>query len=130
MSCIYGPRRFGNVDQGWVAHFIKTVLAGEPLVIYGAGYQVRDLLYVDDLLDAMQLAQRHIHNLAGQAYNIGGGPSKERSLLEVIHQIDGLQGKPVEIQFEDRRTADQRYYVSETARFSQATGWRARGAVQ
>lgn len=130
MSCIYGPRQFGNEDQGWVAHFIKTVLAGEPLVIYGDGYQVRDLLYVDDLIDAMQLAQRHIHNLAGQAYNIGGGPSNARSLLEVIHQIEGLQGKPVEIQFEDWRTADQRYYVSDTARYTQATGWRARVAVQ
>src|SRR3569623_690226 len=130
MSCIYGPRQFGNEDQGWVAHFIKTVLAGEPLVIYGDGYQVRDRLYVDDLIDAMQLAQRHIHNLAGQAYNIGGGPSNARSLLEVIHQIEGLQGKPVEIHFEVWRTADQRYYVSYTARYAQATGWRARVAVQ
>lgn len=130
MSCIYGPRQFGNEDQGWVAHFIKTVLAGEPLVIYGDGHQVRDLLYIDDLLDAMLLAQRHLRQLAGRAYNIGGGPSNARSLLEVIHQIEGLQGKSIQIRFEDWRTADQRYYVSDTARFTQVTGWRARVPVQ
>ena len=130
MSCIYGPRQFGNEDQGWVAHFIKTALADEPLVIYGDGHQVRDLLYVDDLMDAMQLAQRNIHRLAGHAYNIGGGASNARSLIEVIDQIEGLQGKSIRIHFQDWRTADQRYYVSDTARFTQATEWRTRVAVQ
>lgn len=130
MSCIYGPRQFGNEDQGWVAHFIKAALAGQPLVIYGDGRQVRDLLYIDDLVDAMQLAQRNMGALSGQACNIGGGPRNTRSLLEVIQQLETLQGKPIEVSFEDWRPADQRYYVSDTARFMQATGWRARVPVQ
>lgn len=129
MSCIYGPRQFGNEDQGWVAHFVRHALAGRPLTIYGDGRQVRDLLYIDDLLDALQLAQRHIAGLAGQAYNIGGGPGNARSLLEIVEHIEALQREPVMLSFEDWRAADQRYYVSDTARYTQATGWRARVAV-
>src|SRR5207237_930761 len=74
MSCIYGPHQFGNEDQGWVAHFLIRIILGQPITLYGDGLQVRDILYVDDLVDAMQLAQRNIGDVAGQAFNIGGGP--------------------------------------------------------
>jgi len=130
MSCIYGPRQFGNEDQGWVAHFIKTLLAGEPLVIFGDGRQVRDLLYVEDLMEAMLLAQNYIGSLSGRAYNIGGGPGNARSLLEVIRQVEQLLGRRAELSFKDWRPADQRYYVSDTTRYAHATGWRPRVAAR
>src|SRR5207253_7529529 len=74
MSCIYGPHQCGNEDQGWVAHFLMQALDGAPITIYGDGRQVRDILYVDDLLNAMQTAMDEVDALAGQAFNMGGGP--------------------------------------------------------
>jgi hypothetical protein len=75
MSCIYGPHQCGTEDQGWVAHFLIKALKGEPITIYGDGEQVRDILYVDDLVDAFLLAQAHLPEISGQAFNIGGGPA-------------------------------------------------------
>ena len=81
MSCIYGPRQFGNEDQGWVAHFALTGLSGGKLTIYGDGKQVRDLLYVDDLVDLMMLgAISRIDRTAGEIYNVGGGPANTISV--------------------------------------------------
>ncbi|MBV8664230.1 MAG: NAD-dependent epimerase/dehydratase family protein, partial [Hyphomicrobiales bacterium] len=57
MSCIYGPHQCGNEDQGWVAHFLLQALAGAPITLYGDGRQVRDVLFVDDLVDAFLLAE-------------------------------------------------------------------------
>src|SRR5216683_121933 len=75
MSCIYGPRQFGTEDQGWVAHFIISALTGRPITIYGDGKQVRDVLYVSDLVRAFRLAVSRIDRTAGQVFNIGGGPA-------------------------------------------------------
>jgi CDP-paratose 2-epimerase len=113
MSCIYGPRQFGNEDQGWLAHFIIQTLARRPITIYGDGLQVRDVLFVEDLVDALLLAQEHMSRIAGEAFNIGGGPQNTVSLL----------GGECTIRFEPWRAADQRYYVSNTSKFRAATGW-------
>jgi CDP-paratose 2-epimerase len=123
MSCIYGPHQFGTEDQGWVAHFMVRALAGEPITLYGDGMQVRDILFVDDLLDAFTLAAHHIRDIAGCAFNIGGGPRNAASLLHVLDRIDQLHGDRPEVTFERWRTGDQRYYVSDTTRFEKATGW-------
>jgi CDP-paratose 2-epimerase len=123
MSCIYGPHQFGNEDQGWVAHFLIRALAGEPIAIYGDGLQVRDILYVDDLVDAMLTAQASMPLVAGEAFNIGGGPERTTSLVELLETIAALQGSPVAVEFNEWREADQRYYVSDTRKFCEATGW-------
>ena len=65
MSCIYGPHQYGNEDQGWVAHFVIRSISGKPITIYGDGMQVRDILFVDDLVEAFLLAQQHMKKLAG-----------------------------------------------------------------
>jgi CDP-paratose 2-epimerase len=130
MSCIYGPRQFGTEDQGWVAHFLIRALQGQPITIYGDGKQVRDILFVEDLLNAMQLAHAQIDRLAGQAFNIGGGPENTVSLRELLGLIEQLHGRPVSYGFDEWRRGDQRYYVSDTQRFAQATGWRAQVGVQ
>jgi CDP-paratose 2-epimerase len=129
MSCIYGPHQHGNEDQGWVAHLIRSVMARAPVTIYGDGKQVRDVLFVDDLIDAFGLAQRHIDELAGQAFNIGGGANNTLSLLELLHRLDEFLGQHGVTKFEQWRVGDQRYYVSDTARFSMATGWKPRVSV-
>ena len=124
MSCIYGPRQFGNEDQGWVAHFMLRALRGEPITIYGDGMQVRDVLFVEDLIQAMLAAPAAIGSVAGRAFNIGGGPSNTLSLLELLRRIETIHGIRPAVSFEPWRLADQRYYVSDVASFTDATGWR------
>lgn len=126
MSCIYGPRQLGTEDQGWVAHFLRRARDGGPITIYGDGKQVRDILFVDDLVDAFLLAASHITDLTGQVFNIGGGPSNAISLLELIERISELNDAPPSLRFADWRAGDQAYYVSDTARFQTAVGWRPR----
>ena len=123
MSCIYGPHQCGTEDQGWVAHFVRQALKGEPITFYGDGRQVRDLLYVEDLVRAMLAAIDGIEATRGKAFNIGGGPENACSLLEVVDLIGRLQEHVPEIQFAPWRQGDQRYYVSDTRAFQRATGW-------
>jgi CDP-paratose 2-epimerase len=129
MSCIYGPHQYGNEDQGWVAHFVIRSLAGKPITIYGDGMQVRDILFVEDLVDAFLLAQRHMEKLAGNAFNIGGGSANSISLLELLDLLAELHGGDLSVRFEDWRAADQRYYVADTSKFSGLTGWQPRVGV-
>jgi CDP-paratose 2-epimerase len=124
MSCIYGPHQHGTEDQGWVAHFAIRALKGQPITLYGDGGQVRDILFVEDLVEAMQLAREHVGAIAGRAFNIGGGPANAVSLLEVVELLADL-GTPADVHFADERPGDQRYYVANTSRFADATGWRA-----
>jgi CDP-paratose 2-epimerase len=128
MSCIYGPHQFGTEDQGWVAHFMRAVLASEPITIYGDGRQVRDILYVGDLVQALTLASEHAVALAGRAFNIGGGPDNAVSVRDVIALASALCETAPSVSYEDWRTGDQRWYVSDTAAFARATGWKPRTA--
>jgi CDP-paratose 2-epimerase len=130
MSCIYGPHQFGNEDQGWVAHFLIRAIEGKPITIYGDGCQVRDILFVEDLVDAFLLAQANIAHIPGQAFNIGGGPKNTISLLELLAMINELEDQVPDVHFEAWRPADQLYYVSDVRKFASATGWRPRVAVR
>jgi len=130
MSCIYGPHQFGTEDQGWVAHFLIRAIEGRPITIYGDGRQVRDVLFVDDLVDAMLLAHDRIDQLTGTAFNMGGGPANTTSLMELIDAIERLHGARPELIRDAWRTGDQRYYVSDTRRFAEATGWAPRVGVE
>jgi CDP-paratose 2-epimerase len=118
MSCIYGPHQNGTEDQGWVAHFAIRTRGGRPVTIYGDGLQVRDLLYVDDLVDAMLLAHEQASAVAGKAFNIGGGSGNAVSVAEVLELVGAT-----DVTYAEERPGDQRYYVADTRRFQAATGW-------
>jgi len=130
MSCIYGPHQFGNEDQGWVAHFLIRAIDRQPITIYGDGLQVRDVLFVDDLVDAMLLAHANVERLAGEPFNIGGGADRTTSLVELLDTIAVLNGEPAAVDFDAWREADQRYYVSDTRKFAEATGWTPATSVE
>jgi CDP-paratose 2-epimerase len=130
MSCIYGPHQFGNEDQGWVAHFLIQAMAGRPLTLYGDGLQVRDILYVEDLVDAMMLAHDAIDEIRGEAFNVGGGPANTISLLELLELIGELTGERPKHAIEPWRPADQRYYVSDTTKLQAAVGWMPQVSVR
>jgi CDP-paratose 2-epimerase len=123
MSCIYGLHQMGNEDQGWVAHFLIQSLEDKPIMLYGDGMQVRDILFADDLVDALLLAQMNVHTLSGQAFNIGGGLGNTISLLELVELIARLRGEKPPLRLKEWRPGDQRYYVSDTRKFKAATGW-------
>jgi CDP-paratose 2-epimerase len=130
MSCIYGPHQFGTEDQGWVAHFLIQALRGASLTLYGDGLQVRDVLFVEDLVDAMSRAHVQIDRTTGHAFNIGGGPANTTSLLELLDLISSLTGTRPAFDIEPWRPADQRYYVSNPSKFERATGWRPQTSVE
>jgi CDP-paratose 2-epimerase len=128
MSCVYGPHQFGNEDQGWVAHIMARALSGEPVTIYGDGRQVRDILYIDDLVDALLIAFARLDQLGGEPFNIGGGPANTISLLELMDLLHMFHSRPP-VQFSGWRRGDQKYYVSDTRKFASRTGWNPRVGV-
>ena len=123
MSCIYGPHQRGTEDQGWVAQFLIAARAGRPITLYGTGRQVRDVLHVDDLVDAWLMAEVAIDRLAGGAFNIGGGIANTVSLRGVLDRIADLMGTAPTLRHGPWRTGDQPWYVADTSRFQAATGW-------
>jgi CDP-paratose 2-epimerase len=130
MSCIAGPRQFGNEDQGWVAHFLYSALQGTPLVIYGDGRQIRDVLCVEDLLRAFDAVRENLAVTNGQIYNVGGGPTNTVSLLELIQEIKRLTGKKCNYELAGTRPGDQLVYVTDSSRLRQDTGWTPQVSVR
>jgi CDP-paratose 2-epimerase len=122
MSCIYGPRQMGTEDQGWIAHFLMRLMARQPITIFGDGRQVRDVLFVDDAVEAYVRAWRHIGSVSGRAFNLGGGPPNAVSLLAVIARAEEMLGMKADLVFEPWRPGDQRYYVSDTRQIRTGLG--------
>lgn len=122
-SCIYGYRQFGVEDQGWVAWFAIAAMFGKELTIYGDGKQVRDVLFIEDLIRAYDLAIQHIEKTAGRVYNIGGGPDKTLSLLELLDYLEKYFGKKIERKFTDWRPGDQQVYISDIRKAKADFGW-------
>ncbi len=124
MSCIYGTRQFGFEDQGWVAHFVISNLMKRPVTIYGNGKQVRDVLYVDDLVDAFD--RFYTSGIKHDVYNIGGGPENTMSLLEFIDILEADTGIKMKYKFGDWRPSDQKVYISDITKVSGKLSWKPR----
>jgi CDP-paratose 2-epimerase len=123
-SCIYGYRQFGVEDQGWVAWFIIAAVTGQPITIYGDGKQVRDVLFIDDLLDLYDATLQHIDAATGQVYNIGGGPGHTMSIWTEFRPIlEQLLGRPVPVSYADWRPGDQPVYISNIDKARRELGW-------
>ena len=121
MSCVYGTRQFGFEDQGWAAWFVIATLAGKPITIYGDGKQVRDFLYVDDLIRAYDLFIES--DLRHAVFNIGGGPDNTTSLLEFLDFLEKQTGKRAKITFSKWRPSDQKIYISDLTKIIKELGW-------
>jgi len=121
-SCIYGPLQTGIEDQGWLSWFCQKYKKNETINIYGTGRQVRDVLYIDDLIDLYELAYKNREKISGEIFNIGGGPENTLSILELIDMLSLISGKKVKIEFKDWRSGDQRRYVSNINK-AKSLGW-------
>ena len=125
-SCIYGTRQFGEEDQGWVAWFALAAVFGLPITIYGDGLQVRDLLWVDDLVDAYLAALDRRAEVSGKAYNVGGGPEFRLSLKELLDLLGARLGRPVPVTYAGSRLGDQRVFYCDIGRAKRDLGWQPR----
>jgi CDP-paratose 2-epimerase len=130
MSCIAGPRQFGNEDQGWVAHFLYSALRRERITIYGDGRQVRDVLAVEDLMRAFEAVRNRLGRTAGQVYNVGGGLKNTVSLLELIAEIRRFTGHRLEFDTEPVRPGDQPLYVTNFEKLRRDTGWQPQMSLE
>lgn len=123
-SCIYGPRQFGVEDQGWVAWFMIAALLGKQITVYGDGYQVRDLLYVDDLIRAYELAYKAKNKSRGNIYNIGGGSRNTLSVWNEFQPIlERLFKRNMHARFQPERPGDQKIYISDNRKAKRDFGW-------
>ncbi len=121
MSCIYGVRQFGFEDQGWVAWFVIAALHNKPITIYGNGKQVRDLLYVTDLVEAFDKVIKG--DLKSEVMNIGGGPDNTISLLEFLDELEKQTGRKPKVDFSDWRPSDQKVYISDISKVKEKLKW-------
>lgn len=130
-SCIYGPRQMGVEDQGWAAHFVIAAVMGRPITIYGDGKQVRDMLYIDDLVAAYLAALDRIDEVAGKIYNIGGGPENALSVwAEFGPLLERLTGNKMNVRRGDWRPGDQPVYISAIEKAGRELGWRPQVSVE
>ena len=123
MSCIYGTRQFGLEDQGWIAHFIISALTGKKITIYGDGKQVRDVLYVSDLVQAFDSFIQKANSIGNEVFCMGGGPENTLSLLELIDILKTEQNKKIDYDFDEWRSSDQKVYISDIRKVKNILDW-------
>ena len=130
-SSVYGPRQMGVEDQGWVAWFVIAAVTGRPIAVYGDGKQVRDVVFIDDLLNVYDAAIAHIDVAAGQVYNVGGGPTRTMSVWTEFGRIlQDLTGEPIAVSYSGWRPGDQRIYVSDIGKARRDLGWEPQISVE
>jgi CDP-paratose 2-epimerase len=122
-SCIYGTRQFGIEDQGWIAWFCVAATTGKPFTIFGDGKQIRDTLWVDDLLDAYERAVERIDDVRGEVFNVGGGPENTLSLLELVGKLERAFDRRFDPPMADWRPGDQRVFVADIRKAGRLLGW-------
>lgn len=126
-SCIYGPRQFGMEDQGWVAWFLIAAVTGQTITIYGDGKQVRDVLWVGDLLDLYDMVVEQIDVAAGQVYNVGGGPGNTLAVWQELGpMLTKLMEDEIPVAHDSWRPGDQQIFVADIRKAERELGWRPR----
>ncbi len=124
-SAIYGLRQFGVEDQGWLAWFVIAAVIGRPITIYGDGKQVRDMLCVEDLLDAYDAAVMRIDQAAGKVYNMGGGPARTLSVwTEFGPRLEKLLGRKIPVAQGDWRPGDQKVCIYDVSCAERELHWK------
>lgn len=130
-SCIYGPRQFGIEDQGWIAWFIIALSLGKSITIYGDGKQVRDVLYIDDLVELFEIAIKKMEVACGKIYNVGGGVKNTLSVWSEFGPIlEELFRRKIKASFADWRPGDQKVYISDIRLVEKELGWKPKVGVK
>src|SRR5262249_4126962 len=122
-SCIYGTRQFGIEDQGWIAWFCVAATLGQPFTIFGDGKQIRDTLWVGDLVAAYERAWERIDAVSGEVFNLGGGPTNTLSLRELVDRLEHDLGRALQPSHADWRPGDQRVFVADIRKARRMLDW-------
>lgn len=85
---IYGPGQEGSAESGWVSWFLGASRNNLPLKIFGDGKQVRDILYIDDLVELLVDQIENFELYKNKAYSVGGGEENAISLLDLLNYLD------------------------------------------
>jgi CDP-paratose 2-epimerase len=125
-SCVYGPHQRGSDHKDWITQFLMAAITDQPITIHGHGKQIRDILFVDDLVDAFVRAWSRMGLIAGRVFELGGGVDFALSPANLLDLIEALRGRRPEVHHEEWRAGDEPYHVANTAPFTEATGWRPR----
>ena len=122
-SCIYGTNQYGLEEQGWIAWFIIGAILEKKLNIYGDGFQGRDVLWIDDLVNAYEMLYLNSDKTSGEIFNIGGGYKNVLSVNKLITYLDELNLLKVKPKNEEWRPGDQKIYISDITKINELTGW-------
>lgn len=125
LTNVYGPRMALDVPcQGFLSTFLRRLLMGQPLQVFGDGRQLRDPAYVDDVVEAFLMAGA-VDVLKHRSYNVGG--PRPLSLTEIAEAATAAAGGPaVEYQPfpEEIRQIDIGSYATDSNRIHEDFGWK------
>jgi CDP-paratose 2-epimerase len=128
-SSMYGGRQFSTAEQGWIGWFCGEAIRQSlgdmtSFTISGNGKQVRDVLYADDMVALYLSASKNIDQIAGQAFNVGGGIENSLSILELMELLEGLIGAKLSWKHIEARESDQRVFVADLGKIEHSLGWK------
>jgi len=133
LANVYGPGPASSrSDRGILNQMIRRALAGEPLTVYGAGDQLRDYVYVEDVARAFLAAACHVESLNGRHFVIGSGQGYTiaEALRLVAAQASARTGRLVEVRYvappDNLSPIEERHFVADSNCFISATGWTPR----
>ena len=131
---ITGPWQMGKVDQGFVPLWVAKHFFRGELGYYGfdgKGFQVRDILHVNDLFDLLALQVKNLEQHTGKVYNVGGGPGQSLSLRELTGLCEDLTGNKIVFNnIPETHPSDIPYYVTDNDKVAGLTGWSPKRPVE
>lgn len=120
---IYGPHQYSYEDHGWITFIAEQVLNNFEFNRFGHGKQVRDILFVTDILSAMDKIIENIDAVTGEAFNIGGGPKNTLSVLELLKLLEELTGNKEKSKVNPMRKADKVVMYLDISKAEKMLGW-------
>lgn len=129
-SSVYGPHQHPRSDQGWVAHLVAEAVAGREIALNGIGKQVRDLLHAEDLARLFVALADVLQPGEPAQINVGGGPNRSLSILELFQWLENELGRPVAFATGPERPSDQKVFISDNVRVGALSGWRPTISVE
>ena len=127
----YGPRQLLKHNrQGFIGVFVRQIIQGEKIKIFGDGQQIRDMNYVEDVVDALVMAGAK-SECYGQVYNLGGNePINLLNLVKLLIELNG-SGEFEIIPFPpEKKLIDIGDYYGDYRKFSQMTNWQPRTSLK
>ena len=127
LTNVYGPRQLIKHNrQGFIGWFIRLAIEDREIQIYGDGTQLRDFVYVDDVVEAFLRAGAS-DACNGEVFNVGGhGPISLRDLVELLVDVAGT-GRVRYVDWpDDRKSIDIGGFYTDSTKFMRAVGWTGR----